>query len=458
MAADPTLARLVRRGADFAEFFEERSSSLLVHLEDGRVQKVLQGDESGLGLRVLSGDQTYYTYSQRLGAASGRALADELGAVIGAGSVRAKRHRYLRVGAAPAIPRRRTPAPVPAELAALVRRVDRRVRTVSPAIRQVIIAGRERRQDVRITNSLGEVARDRRSTSVWMVQVVAADGTVIQTGYETAGGSAGLGAFPPDTLERIGLAAARRAVQMLSARPAPGGRMPVVLSSEAGGTMIHEAVGHGLEADLAQEGFSVYSKKRGKRIASPLISVVDDPTLCGVRGSYVVDDEGVPAERTLLVDRGVLRTYLFDRLSAAKDGRASNGHGRRQSYHQRPIPRMSNTMILPGSDDPAKILEEVRQGLLVRKMGGGQVNTVNGDFVFEVTEGYRIEGGEVAYPVRGATLVGNGPEVLRQIDRVGSDIGFALGTCGKDGQGVPVSDAQPTLRIPELTVGGTESP
>jgi TldD protein len=457
MAADPTLARLVRRGADFAEFFEERSSSLLVHLEDGRVQKVLQGDESGLGLRVLSGDQTYYTYSQRLGAASGRALAAELGSVIGARSARAKRRRYLRVGAAPAIPRRRSPAPVPAELAALVRRVDRLVRAVSPAIRQVIIAGRERRQDVRITNSLGESARDRRGASVWMVQVVAADGAVIQTGYETAGGSAGLGSFPPDTLERIGLAAARRAVQMLSARPAPGGRMPVVLSSEAGGTMIHEAVGHGLEADLAQEGFSVYSKKRGRRIASPLISVVDDPTLCGVRGSYAVDDEGVPAERTLLVDRGVLRTYLFDRLSAAKDGRASNGHGRRQSYHQRPIPRMSNTMILPGTDDPAKIIAQVKQGLFVRKMGGGQVNTVNGDFVFEVTEGYRIEGGEVAYPVRGATLVGNGPDVLRQIDRVGSDLGFALGTCGKDGQGVPVSDAQPTLRIPELTVGGTET-
>ncbi|MHB8835555.1 MAG: TldD/PmbA family protein [Candidatus Methylomirabilia bacterium] len=458
MAADPTLARLVRRGADYAEFFEERSSSLLVHLEDGRVQKVLQGDESGLGLRVLSGDQTYYTYAQRRGAASGRALAAELGSVIGARDTRAKRHRYLRVGDGPAPPRRRIAAPVPTALAALVRRVDRLVRRVSPAIRQVVIAGRERRQDVRIANSLGENARDRRSASVWMVQVVAADGAVIQTGYETAGGSAGLGVSPPDTLERIGVAAARRAVQMLSARPAPGGRMPVVLSSEAGGTMIHEAVGHGLEADLAQEGFSVYAKKRGRRIAGPLISVVDDPTLCGMRGSYTVDDEGVAAERTLLVDRGVLRTYLFDRLSAAKDGRASNGHGRRQSYHQRPIPRMSNTMILPGTDDPARILGEVKRGLLVRKMGGGQVNTVNGDFVFEVTEGYRIEGGEVAYPVRGATLVGNGPEVLRTIDRVGTDLGFALGTCGKGGQGVPVSDAQPTLRIPELTVGGTESP
>jgi TldD protein len=338
-----------------------------------------------------------------------------------------------------------------------VRRVDRLVRKVSPKIRQVILAGRERRQDVRIANSLGELARDRRLAAIWMAHVVAADGAVIQTGYETAGGSTALAAFPADTLERIALAAARRAVQMLAARPAPGGRMPVVLSSEAGGTMIHEAVGHGLEADLAQEGFSVYAGKRGRRIASPLVSVVDDPTLPGARGSYAVDDEGVPAERTLLVERGVLRTFLFDRLSAAKDGRASNGHGRRQSYHQRPIPRMANTMILPGTDDPARILAEVAQGLFVRKMGGGQVDTVNGDFVFEVTEGYRIEGGEIAYPVRGATLVGNGPEVLRRIDRVGTDLGFGLGTCGKDGQGVPVADAQPTLRIPELTVGGTDT-
>ena len=173
------------------------------------------------------------------------------------------------------------------------------------------------------------------------------------------------------------------------------------------------------------------------------------------RSSYRVDDEGVPAQRTLLVDRGVLRTYLFDRLSAAKDGRASNGHGRRQSYHQRPIPRMSNTMILPGADDPAAILAGVKRGLLVRKMGGGQVNTVNGDFVFEINEGYMIDKGEVGEPVRGATLVGNGPAVLKSITMVGSDLGFSIGTCGKDGQGAPVSDAQPTLFISDIVVGGS---
>jgi TldD protein len=230
--------------------------------------------------------------------------------------------------------------------------------------------------------------------------------------------------------------------------------MPVVLSSEAGGTMIHEAVGHGLEADLAQSGLSVYSGKIGERIASPIITVVDDSTLPGRRGSFRFDDEGTEAHRTLLVDRGVLKTFLYDRLTAMKDGARSTGNGRRESYKHRPIPRMTNTMIAPGTADPGEILRMTPKGLFVRKMGGGQVNTVNGDFVFEVSEGYLIENGGIGEPVRGATLIGNGPRVLMSIDRVGSDLGFSIGTCGKDGQGSPVSDAQPTLRIPEITVGG----
>jgi len=233
--------------------------------------------------------------------------------------------------------------------------------------------------------------------------------------------------------------------------------MPVVLSSEAGGTMIHEAVGHGLEADLAQQGLSVYSGRLGERIASEAVSVVDDATLPNRRGSLAFDDEGTPAQRTLLIERGVLKGYLYDRLTAMKDGTVSTGNGRRQSYRHRPIPRMTNTLILPGEEDPEAILSSTPAGLLVVRMGGGQVNTVNGDFVFEVSEGYRIENGRAGEPVRGATLTGNGPRVLEQIDRVGRDLGFAVGTCGKDGQAAPVSDAQPTIRIPELTVGGEVS-
>jgi TldD protein len=201
--------------------------------------------------------------------------------------------------------------------------------------------------------------------------------------------------------------------------------------------MIHEAVGHGLEADLAQTGLSVYSNKIGQRIASPLITVVDDATLEGNRGSFRFDDEGAEAERTVLVDNGVLKTFMYDRLTAMKDGARSTGNGRRESYKHRPIPRMTNTMIVPGKSDPDEIVHSTPNGLFVKKMGGGQVNTVNGDFVFEVSEGYLIENGSIGEPVRGATLTGNGPQVLMSIDRVGSDLGFSIGTCGKDGRGSP---------------------
>jgi TldD protein len=286
------------------------------------------------------------------------------------------------------------------------------------------------------------------------VQVVAAQDDVIQTGYEPVGGFMGLELFDENSPEKIAEIASVRALKMLQARRAPGGRMPVVLSSEAGGTMIHEAIGHGLEADLAQVGLSVYTGRIGEEVASPLISVVDDATLAYKRGSYSFDDEGVEAQRTSLVEQGVLKGYLYDRLTAMKDNVQSTGNGRRESYKSRPIPRMSNTFILPGEMCPEEIVRSTYKGLFVKKMGGGQVNTVNGDFVFEVSEGYLIENGEIGEAVRGATLTGNGPALLKNIDMVGNDLGFGIGTCGKDGQGVPVSDAQPTLRIPEIIVGG----
>jgi TldD protein len=241
---------------------------------------------------------------------------------------------------------------------------------------------------------------------------------------------------------------------MLGARKSPGGMMPVVISSEAGGTMVHEAIGHGLEGDLVEAGVSVYTGKLGTLVASPLVTVIDDSTIPNARGSFSFDDEGVPARRSVLVENGILKAYLHDRLSAMKSGTASTGNGRRESYAAKPIVRMTNTLIAPGKTPADEIVREVSSGLFVRKMGGGQVNTVTGDFVFEVSEGYLIENGEIGEPLRGATLTGNGPAVLQNVVRVGNDLGFGIGTCGKDGQGVPVSDAQPTLLISEITVGG----
>jgi TldD protein len=218
--------------------------------------------------------------------------------------------------------------------------------------------------------------------------------------------------------------------------------------------MIHEAIGHGLEADLAQQGLSVYSKKIGQQVASPVVTVIDDATIPNMRGSFSFDDEGTPSKRNVLVKEGILVGYMYDKYFAMLNNTTSTGNGRRESYEHKPIPRMTNTLITPGNLPPEGIIKSVPDGLFVKKMGGGQVNTVTGDFVFEVLEGYVIENGSVGELVRGATLIGNGPEVLKSIDMVGSDIGFSIGTCGKDAQGVPVSDGMPTLRIPEIVVGG----
>jgi TldD protein len=283
---------------------------------------------------------------------------------------------------------------------------------------------------------------------------VAQEGSVTQTGYEPLGAQQGFELFDAASPEDLALKAAARGVMMLGARKSPAGQLPVVLSSEAGGTMVHEAIGHGLEADLVQAGTSVYQGRIGETVASELVTVLDDATIPFARGSFSFDDEGTPAQRTVLVEKGILKGYMYDRLSGMKDGCASTGNGRRESYRARPIVRMTNTLIAPGESNPDEIVRSVANGLFVRRMGGGQVNTVNGNFVFEVSEGYLIENGVVGEPVRGATLTGNGPEVLKKITMVGSDLGFGIGTCGKDGQGVPVSDAQPTLLISGITVGG----
>lgn len=451
------LRRVLRNGGEYADLYLERSSPLVIQCEDDRIEKVIAGRECGAGLRLISGKRTAYAYTNELTTSSLLGLAEAMSRSVSGseGPVESTivLHGPSAVGNGSFV--KQPPEKVATDRKAdMVKRANHVARNFDPRIRQVLVTYRENCQEVLIASSSGEVVEDTRCYLTAMVQVVASDGGTVQTGYEPVGGMIGMELFDAEPLEEAAEKAARRALMMLTARKAPAGRMPVVLSSDAGGTMIHEAIGHGLEADLAQSGLSVYSGKIGRRIASPLVTVVDDATLPGRRGSFRVDDEGTKAQRTVLVEQGILKTYLYDRLTAMKDGTRSTGNGRRESYRHRPIPRMTNTMIAPGATNPADILKATPKGLFVRKMGGGQVNTVNGDFVFEVSEGYRIENGRIGDPVRGATLVGNGPAVLMSIDLVGSDLGFSIGTCGKDGQGSPVSDAQPTLRIPEITVGG----
>jgi TldD protein len=446
---------VLKGGGGFADLYYECSRSCSIVCDDNKIERIISGTDSGIGLRTIANLKTSYAHTNRCSEADVLSLAENLAAAGRGGPGDDVANTY---SLAPHLNYRIKRPPDAIETAkkvAIVREANAAARGVDSRIRQVKVVYGDKQQRIQVANSDGLLVEDERTYVLLTVQVVAAAEGLIQTGYEPVGGLAGFELFDDMDAAQVAKIAARRAVQALEARDAPSGFMPVVLSSEAGGTMIHEAVGHGLEADLALEGLSVYSERIGETVASKRITVIDDATLPGRRGSYGYDDEGFPARKTLLIEKGVLKDYLCDRLYGIRFARKSTGNGRRQSYKHPPIVRMSNTLIAPGEDDPDAILRDTPEGVLVKKMGGGQVNTVNGDFVFEVSEGYMIRNGQIGDPIRGATLTGNGPKVLQSIDRVGNDLGFGIGTCGKDSQGVPVADAQPTLRIPEIIVGGT---
>lgn len=444
----------LKNGGDFADIFYEHVQPTSIVCEDGKIEKVISGIEVGVGLRVIYHTKTAYAYTNQLSNDGLFALADAVSSAC-QGEVFKKDISLVRKNPEISHSIKKLPQEISIdEKVALVKRASEVARSWDKRVRQVKVVYVDSVRKIAVANTEGGLVSEQRNTIMFLVQVVVAENDIIQTGYEPIGGVIGFELFDEHPPEKVAEIASARALKMLQARKAPGGRMTVVLSSEAGGTMIHEAIGHGLEADLAQAGLSVYSGRIGEEIASSLVTVVDDATLANKRGSYAFDDEGVAAQRTILVEQGVLKGYLYDRLTAIKDNSLSTGNGRRESYQCRPLPRMSNTLILPGQMSPEEIVRAVPKGLFVKKMGGGQVNTVNGDFVFEVSEGYLIENGDIGEAVRGATLTGNGPKLLKEIDLVGNDLGFGIGTCGKDGQGVPVADAQPTLRIPEIIVGG----
>jgi len=451
------LDKALRRGADFAEVYVEEKHISNVVCEDDKIEKINSGREMGAGIRVIKAGKTAYVWTNDLSREG----------LFRAAAVASRSHEEKFRGGDNTIALavrqpdfemnfRRMPDQVDfAEKVQILLEANQAVRDLDAEIRQVIVAVGDIHKRVQIANSDGDLVEDELSRVRLAVNAIAARDGLIQTGYEAAGAVSGWELLEEVSFADMAHKAGARALAMLSARPAPAGRMPLVMHADAGGTMVHEACGHGLEADLVHKGLSVYRAKEGQTVASASVSVIDDATLPGRYGSYRWDDEGISGQKTVLIDRGILKGFLYDRLTAQADETNSSGNGRRESYQEKPIPRMSNTYIASGEDDPDEIIRETSYGLLVKKMGGGQVNTTNGDFVFDVQEGYMIKDGEVTYPVRGATLIGNGPRVLLDIDRVGRDLGFGIGTCGKGGQGVPVGDAQPTLRIREITVGGT---
>lgn len=453
------LQAALSNGGDFADIFVEHKRVTGIGMEAGKIERVQSGYEAGAGIRVLSGENTSYGYTNDL-SKEGLIEAATLVSHAARGGKKEYNLDLTKIQPLVEFEFKKRPEDVSTDdKVAVVKAAEKAARGVDKEkIKQVIVGYGDSTQQVVIANSSGDYVEDQRIRTRLMVNAVAAQGDTIQTGYDAVGSMCGFELFDRFNAEDIARESASRAVKMLDAKPAPSGKMPCVMAGEAGGTMVHEACGHGLEADLVQRELSVYAGKKDQQVASELITVIDDATMPDQYGSYSFDDEGVASRPVTMIKDGILTDLLYDRLTASKEGREPNGHGRRQSYQDKPIPRMANTYIASGKTDPEKIIRETKDGMLVKKMGGGQVNTTTGDFVFDVAEGYLIENGEIGPLVRGATLAGNGPEVLRIVDMVGRDLGYAIGTCGKDGQGVPVSDAQPTMRIPEIVVGGTADP
>jgi TldD protein len=338
----------------------------------------------------------------------------------------------------------------------VLQRIDAAARSASGSIVQVSAGYGDSRKSILVANTDGVLVTDEQVRTLVRVTVVANGDTGMQTGYQSAGHTMGFELFQKVDVEDLARDAARIALTKLNARPAPSGALPVVIKQGSGGVLFHEACGHGLEADLVAKGGSVYRGKQGELVASPLVTLVDDGTMSGEWGAIGYDDEGHASQYNVLIQDGVLTDYMWDYLRARKEGRAQSGNGRRQSYQHLPMVRMTNTYVLNGTEEPDDIVRATEYGVYVAKLGGGSVNTASGDFVFGMTEAYLIENGEITEPLREGNLIGNGPQVLRDIDLLGND--FAMGnpgTCGKDGQGVPVGDGQPTLRVKSLTIGGT---
>ena len=451
------LGAALESGGEWAEVFAEDRRGTAAGLDDGRVEDLSSGRDRGAGIRVVAGETTGFAHTSDLSEAGLLAAAEAAGAAARSGGGGIREVDLRRVDA-PA-PSQVTIAPEDVDKAtkvALLERADDAARSSGGAIRQVSAVYGDSRRRILVANSDGLLASDDQVRTRFAVTCVALGDTGMQTGRESVGATIGFELFDVEEVEELARRAAARALLKLAARPAPSGTVPVVIKAGSGGILFHEACGHGLEADHIAKDTSVFAHRVGQQVASPLVTLVDDGTMSREWGALSIDDEGRPAQSNTLIEDGILTDYMWDFLRARKEGRLSSGNGRRQSYQHLPMVRMTNTYLRNGTDDPDEIVAQTPSGVYVAQLGGGQVNTATGDFVFGTTEAYLIEDGQITEPLRDANLIGNGPKVLEQIDAVGND--FAMGspgTCGKQGQGVPVGTGQPTLRCRAMTVGGT---
>jgi len=453
------LAAALSAGGEYADLYFEYRISSSISLDESLIKGATQGVSAGVGVRVIAGERTGYAYSDDLSSekilkaahiAAQIANGPARVSTVGLSELRVLRNLYPV-----------TVAPTDVEIAAkldLVFRADKAARAYDSRITQVRAGYADEVRHVLTVTSDGGITGDYQPLARMSVFCLAQDGKVIQRGSSGGGGRVELRFFLEEkTPEHFAREAARQAIVALSAVEAPAGEMEVVLGPGWPGILLHEAVGHGLESDFNRKKTSAFSGLIGQKVASELCTVVDDGTIPGRRGSLNVDDEGTPTSQTVLIERGVLKGYMQDKLSARLTRGPLTGNGRRESYMHIPMPRMTNTYMLSGNSDPQDILRSVRRGLYAVQFGGGQVDITNGKFVFSASEAYLIEDGPVTRPVRNATLIGDGPEVLKHVSMVGSDLQLdeGIGVCGKDGQSVPVGVGIPTIKVDRLTVGGT---
>src|ERR1700735_2899009 len=452
------LGEALAAGGDYADLYFESVSATSLGVDEQIVKSASQGTSAGCGIRVLSGERTGYAYTDNL--SPERLLhAARTAALIASGPATQTVQGFVEAPVADLYPV--LLGGFDLDLAArleLILRADRAARAFDPRIVQVRAGYSEELRRILIAASDGAFASDTQPLCRLNVSVIAKDGLISTRGSAGGGGRAGLEQFAGSkSPEHLAHEAARGAILQLGAVPAPAGEMQVVLGPGWPGVLLHEAVGHGLEADFNRKKTSAFTGLIGQSVASPKVTVVDNGTIAGRRGSLNVDDEGSATQEPVLIEGGVLKGYLSDKLSSRLMGMANTGSGRRESYQSIPMPRMTNTYMLAGDDDPEDILRSVKRGLYAVNFGGGQVDITNGKFVFSASEAYLIEDGKVTAPVKGATLIGNGPDVLTPRSMVGNDLKLdeGVGTCGKDGQAVPVGVGIPTLKIDRLTVGGT---
>lgn len=455
-----TLRAALRTGGEFAEVFVEDRRASSARLEDARVEDLVSDRNRGAGIRVVTGDTTGFAHTADL-TEDGLLTAAAAAAAAAHGSGDPERRIDLTSVTAPVYAHPDVlPEGVPkGRKVELLRTADEAARSAGADIKQVAAGYAEGRRRILVANSDGLLATDDQVRTRFSVQCVASGDTGLQTGFRSVGRTMGFELFDRIDVSELGAEAATTAVRKLEARSAPSATLPVVIAAGGGAVLFHEACGHPLEADIVRKNASIFRGRVGEKVAGSHVTLVDDARMGTEWGYYTIDDEGRPATRTVLIDEGILTDYMWDFLRAREKDDRGSGNGRRQTYQHLPMVRMSNTFLLDGTDDPEEMVAQTPYGVFISQLGGGQVNTATGDFVFGMREAYMIERGEITYPIRDANLIGNGAEVLERIDAVAGDFAMAPGggMCGKDGQTAPVGMGQPTLRVSALTIGGSAS-